>query len=42
MCQIIVKLLHKNPQYRYQSLQEVRVELAKLQDNITQTPVTLR
>ena len=42
MCQICVKLLHQSPKHRFQSLSEVREELAKLMDNITQTPTILR
>jgi len=34
MCQIIVKLLHKDPQFRYQTISAVRDELVKLKDNI--------
>lgn len=34
ICQIIVKMLHKDPQHRYQTIKEVRDELQKLQENI--------
>jgi hypothetical protein len=42
MIYIIVKLLHQNPQYRFQSLKEVRDELIKLEKNIVMTPLILR
>ena len=34
ICQIIVRMLHRDQQHRFQTLQEVRDELSKLQENI--------
>ena len=42
MCQIIVKMLHKEPAHRYQTLADVKKDLTHLKDNILQTPVILR
>ena len=42
MCQIIVKLIHENPQHRYQNLYHLRDDLIKLKENILQTPKILR
>ena len=42
MCQIIVKLLHRNPDHRFKDLAEVRKELAFLKQQILETPVILR
>jgi hypothetical protein len=37
-----VKLLHKNPVHRFKNLSVLREELAKLKENILQTPTILR
>lgn len=42
MCYIIVKLLHQNPKYRYQSLAELRNDLLNLKENIYSMPTMLR
>ena len=42
MCQIIVKMLQKNPQHRFENIYDVKEELLKLKENILQTPVILR
>lgn len=42
MCQIIVKLLHKHQQHRYQTLEAVKHDLLRAQENILETPVILR
>lgn len=34
MCQIIVKLIHENPQHRYQSIYHLREDLVQLRENI--------
>lgn len=42
MIYIIIKLLHQNPECRFNDLFEVRQKLQDLRQNILQTPVILR
>lgn len=42
MCRVIVKMLHKDPEHRYESIYQVKTELQRIKDNILATPVILR
>ena len=42
MCYILIRLLHYNPKYRYNSLTQLRGDLLNLRDNVYSTPSMMR
>jgi serine/threonine protein kinase len=42
MAQILVHMLHRNPEKRFKNLQDVKQNLLKLRKNIFDTPLLLR
>ena len=42
LCQIIVKLLHGDPKFRYQNVKSLRKDLIQLRTYIENTPLSLR